>query len=330
MRRLFWAMSLAMLSVLICGLFGYPVCTRCVCDIFLFLFHRYNDTIEPYNEMQAAISAYTTASVAISDGARAATSFGTASHMSLGPAAPRTRRAPCSSRDGHADEMLIGACDPMLHARFPCFTVPVGIGFSNASLIKMTCRSDGRLLHPTAPARAIDMSFALAGGPVPRTAHNHAVMSTFTDVGGARWPHVLVIGLNSSWSLSPAHLGDDIDPAKEHVVWSGYQAADTAGVGAAANITVRKLRFSTAAPIVLEPCGYADFGLWHAAPVFPASNAAFLGEVGKWVPISAARVRHILAQSSPSRLFRAGRAWAVHGHRALSSPVCASRWLIWC
>ena len=66
-----------------------------------------NDTHEPYNEMQSAISSYTTAQVAPSD----------------------------------------------------------GIGFSNASLINMACMKDGRLLQPDVPARAIDASFALSGGP---------------------------------------------------------------------------------------------------------------------------------------------------------------------
>lgn len=155
----------------------------------------------------------------------------------------------------------------------------------------MTCRSDGRLLHPTAPARAIDMSFALSGGPVPRVENTHAVMSTFTEIGGVKWSHILIIGLNTSWSVSPAHLGGDIDAAKEHLVWSGYQAM--AGTGHAANITVRDQKFSPSAPIELEACGYADFGLWHTAPIFPASQLAFLGEVGKWVPVAAARVTSV-------------------------------------
>eukprot|EP01045_Picozoa_sp_COSAG04_P012160 COSAG04_NODE_809_length_10142_cov_3.378174_13_plen_71_part_00 len=41
----------------------------------------------------------------------------------------------------------------------PCCTLAAGAccpGFSNASLIRMACRSDGRLLQPTAPMRAID------------------------------------------------------------------------------------------------------------------------------------------------------------------------------
>lgn len=95
-----------------------------------------NDTHEPYNEMQSAISSYTTAQVAPSD----------------------------------------------------------GVGFSNASLIKMACRSDGRLLQPSAPARAIDASFALSGGPQPSQKNVHAVMATHSTVGTQKWSHVLSIG----------------------------------------------------------------------------------------------------------------------------------------
>ena len=200
----------------------------------------YNDTIEPYNEMQGAISAYTTAMVAPSD----------------------------------------------------------GVGYSNASLIKMACNAAGLLLQPCAPARAIDASFALSNGPEPRVKNVHAVMATHSKVSGATWAHVLVIGLNKSWSLSPAALGDDIDPTADQLVWSGYQPSDTAGNGAAANITVREARFSAAAPLELKPCGYADFGLWHTAPIWPVSGAAFLGEIGKWVPVAAARVTSVIDATS--------------------------------
>jgi hypothetical protein len=117
-----------------------------------------NATHEPYNEMQSAISSYTTAQVAPSD----------------------------------------------------------GIGFSNASLIKMACRSDGRLLQPSAPARAIDASFALEGNPIPHVPNVHAIMATFSDIAGEaemRWAHALVIGLNASFSLTPAHFGKDLKTA---------------------------------------------------------------------------------------------------------------------
>ena len=95
-------------------------------------------------------------------------------------------------------------------------------------------------------------------------------MATHSEVSGAKWSHILVIGLNKSWSLSPAHLGDDYDRTVEQLVWNGYQPSDTAGRGDVANITVSdSAKFSATAPLELTPCGYADFGLWHMPPYGP-------------------------------------------------------------
>ena len=70
----------------------------------------------------------------------------------------------------------------------------------------MACRSDGYLLQPSAPARAIDASFALKGNPEPHVENVHAIMATHTEIGDSKWAHVLVIGLNSSFKLAPEHL----------------------------------------------------------------------------------------------------------------------------
>jgi len=193
-----------------------------------------NDTHEPYNEMQSAISSYTTAQVAPSD----------------------------------------------------------GIGYSNASLINMACRSDGLLLQPSAPARAIDASFALQGGPRARVANVHAIMATFSVVGEMRWGHVLVIGLAEDWTLTPADLGDDIDASQPTVAWTGYQPSATVATGLA-NVTIFPSLFSEATPLRVTAAGYSDFGLYHLAPVLPMSKAAFLGELGKWVPIASGRVTSV-------------------------------------
>jgi hypothetical protein len=189
-----------------------------------------NDTHEPYNEMQSAISSYTTAQVAPSD----------------------------------------------------------GVGFSNASLINMACRSDGRLLQPSAPARSIDASFALAGGPQPNQKHVHAVMATHSIIGVQKWTHVLTIGLNASFKLLPKHLGDDFGGQGAYLVWTGYQPSGSVGKRPA-NVTLLG-GFSDTAPLVLPACAYSDFGLYQIAPIQPNSNLAFLGEIGKWVPTAAARV----------------------------------------
>lgn len=161
-----------------------------------------------------------------------------------------------------------------------------GIGYSNASLIKMSCRSDGRLLHPTAPARAIDASFALAGGPQPRVNNVHAVMATHTDIGGSKWSHVLVIGLKEDFLLTPRHLGDDVAPGPS-IAWWGYKLSASSG---ASNVTLAKEPFTAAAPLKIAACGYSNFGLYHVAPIHPLSKASFLGELGKWVPVSEDRV----------------------------------------
>jgi hypothetical protein len=209
-------------------------------------FNRYphptflNDTHEPYNEMQSAISSYTTAQVAPSD----------------------------------------------------------GIGFSNASLIKMACRSDGRLLQPSKPARAIDASFKLSGGPEPRVKNVHAIMATHSLNSGVKWAHVLVIGLNATFQLRPAHIAGELSQNRvQYLLWWGYASSDSVG-HKPANVTIRATPFSDAAPLDIPRCGYSDFRLYHMAPIFNQSGFVFLGEVGKWVPISEARVVSVEDASS--------------------------------
>ena len=159
----------------------------------------------------------------------------------------------------------------------------------------MACRSDGRLLQPSAPARAIDASFALRGaGPQPRVQNVHAVMATHSVLpgthGAAKWTHVLTIGLNESFALKPQHLGDDVGTGPA-LAWRGYQPADSVG-RRAPNVTLLG-SFSAAKPLLLPACAYSDFGLHHIAPIQPASKLTFLGELGKWVPTAAARVTSV-------------------------------------
>lgn len=194
-----------------------------------------NDTHEPYNEMQGAISSYTTAMVAPSD----------------------------------------------------------GIGYSNASLIKMSCRSDGFLLQPTAPMRAIDANFALSNSPVEKVSNVHAVMATHSLVGGFKWGHALVIGLAEDWMLAPSAIQGEIDTSFPTIIWTGYQPSDTVGKNVA-NVTVRAELFTASNPLKVTACNYSNFGLYHFAPILPKSGAAFLGELGKWVPIASGRVAAVV------------------------------------
>ena len=166
----------------------------------------------------------------------------------------------------------------------------------------MACRSDGYLLQPSAPARAIDASFALEGNPQPHVENVHAVMATHSEIGGSKWAHVLVIGLNASFELAPEHIAGEIsnDTAVEHLLWSGYQPSDTVGKLATPNVTIRAALFSAKAPLQIPACGYSDFGLYHIAPISKLSGFSFLGEVGKWVPVAVGRVAKVRLCSAPA------------------------------
>jgi len=147
------------------------------------------------------------------------------------------------------------------------------------------------LLLPSAPMRSIDSSFALTNYPIPRVKNVHAIMATHTLIEGAKWSHVLIIGLQEAYTLSPADLGDDVDTSTPLLAWTGYQSQIGTGM---ANVTVRSAPFTAQVPLQVPAYGYSDFGLWHLAPVWPQSKAAFLGELGKWVPVSEARVSKVI------------------------------------
>jgi hypothetical protein len=115
-------------------------------------------------------------------------------------------------------------------------------------------------------------------------------MATHTAIGVSKWSHILVIGLKEDFTLTPKHLGDDLD-AGPVIAWSGYK--QSINLGGASNVTLAKAPFSATAPINVASCQYADFGLYHIAPVHPLSQASFLGELGKWVPVSEGRVKSV-------------------------------------
>ena len=52
--------------------------------------------------------------------------------------------------------------------------------------------------------------------------------------------------------------------------------------------------FDAGAPIQLQPCGIADFQLFHTAPVWP-NGWALLGDLSKYVPVAEARFANAAA-----------------------------------
>ena len=112
------------------------------------------------------------------------------------------------------------------------------IGYSNATLIGMTCtRTSGTLLQPSRPATAIDACFGREvygdgyDGPVATKQHNYPVMSTHTEVSGTKWMSTIVINLNQSFALKRRHVPLDVDASKRYIAWTGYgKASNVTGV----------------------------------------------------------------------------------------------------
>ena len=182
-------------------------------------------------------------------------------------------------------------------------------GVANASLVRMACRPDGLLLRPSSPMLAIDKSIygaafgaaaaAAAGGAFARARgdahgqrHQLPIMASASSIlvqhrgdaaARAEWHHVLAVNLESGVRLSPEDIGADA-AAAPWVLWRGHDHRVPARAGAVQLLGT----LSEAAPLAVEPCGLRDFRLLHAAPVI--GGVALLGEVAKWVPVSADRI----------------------------------------
>lgn len=148
-------------------------------------------------------------------------------------------------------------------------------------------------------------------------------MASHTEVSGLKWTHVLAIGLAAPFQLRPSHVPVDAAPAEGLLLYTGYRSWSAAGAAPAHpwNVTIGGI-WNEETPLLLQPCNYSDFRLWHAAPVHTitirhsaaAASAgddcggngsacgkvealhartlqiALLGEPNKWVPVSVARV----------------------------------------
>jgi hypothetical protein len=165
------------------------------------------------------------------------------------------------------------------------------IGLFNRTMLMRTCMDDGTLLQPDIPATAIDSQLVqMALGPAQARAKGPegGVWATYTDIavgadGISRYGHVLVARLKLAYSLTIAELHHNIQSTA-----MGPHFVVENGVGATAEVAL----FSAAAPLQLQPCDQADFKLYHTVPVL-SNGWGYVGELGKLVPVSAARVRSI-------------------------------------
>ena len=165
-----------------------------------------------------------------------------------------------------------------------------GVGFTNVSLVKMSCTQNGTLLQPTRPMSAIDAcyggdAFGYADSqPQPAKDHVYPITSSHTAIPtvdtslSTKWTNVLAVGLANKYSLSVADIPLDVDGTATHLLtWTGYSAElHSKNVTVEAVVDIRST--DTATLLAFTPCNYTDFQLWHAAPVLGNSGTVFLGE----------------------------------------------------
>ena len=183
-----------------------------------------------------------------------------------------------------------------------------GIGFSDRALIMRSCMEDGRLLQPAAPARTLDLLIAQTAFNHPSQQHNHAAPDATSQVwgtvsivpGAGTFFHLLTADLPSAASLLPSDLrctgvAGSADVAETMLVFENANATSAS--------QVQPVGFSATEPLQLAACAREDFKLYHAAPILQ-NGWALLGEVEKWVPVSAARFQRVEVVGGPRSVVR--------------------------
>lgn len=176
--------------------------------------------------------------------------------------------------------------DSFLHALVATLsTGPVGfsdaLGYSNATLLKMTCRSDGLILKPSLPLAAVDRMFRADG------AHDLGdVWSTHTAVGppgSASWYFTLAMNVPEPWNLTRADLYPPLAPGQAVVVWDHGEPE-----GARLVAPHQALLADMSTPGAL--CGSCSVSYRYlvTAPV-DDNGWALLGELDKLTPVAVQR-----------------------------------------
>ena len=161
------------------------------------------------------------------------------------------------------------------------------IGYTNASVIMATSRSDGILLQPSVSATAVDEQFlqeGLGGALGPQG----QVWTTYSDIQGGinfRAWSMLAAGMNATWEITTQRF--DVGISKGLVIYDAtademtFQPSDV--VNAAYSIPV---------------CGLTDFHLYTITGSLDG-KWFFLGEDNKYVRISPSRFSNV-TMSNPS------------------------------
>ena len=180
---------------------------------------------------------------------------------------------------------------------------PVGpgdkIGSMDRDLIMRSCNEDGLLLKPSRPLTTIDevykhrVKFESSKNP-SNDSKSFLVQSTYSTIKtiteSYTWNIILAPAVNETViSIYPSMISfplsseaADIHPLISYQSMYNHKSNPNP-------ILFKSLQiFDQFTPFHIKECNPENFELWYTAPIFPG-GLIFLGEVGKWTPVSPKR-----------------------------------------
>lgn len=190
---------------------------------------------------------------------------------------------------------------PELHAVVSALSAgPLAVGdaygYTNASLLAMTCMSDGTLLKPSWPAVSIDQYHtqrALGfGGPQGEVTYTYSTLWHTIDGAPGHFTvnsiSVLAMDLEADYALNISSL-PELDNSPVGGAYFVYKTL--MGFMAVGKSEVSML--SPGSELVLPACGKEDYSLYNVMPAFEYPLITVLGEMGKFVPTSPKRFLNV-------------------------------------
>ncbi|KAK2183903.1 hypothetical protein NP493_292g00003 [Ridgeia piscesae] len=171
-----------------------------------------------------------------------------------------------------------------------------GIGFSDPALIMRSCNTDGLLLKPTKPAKAINKQIIQAAF----SGFRGEVWSTYSTISGMSFGIILGASMQSNESVT-------VGPTDAGFLQSGRSVAYGANIGAGGI----SAEFSDSKPLVLKGCSNVEFCLRYTTPVITHRGRQLMlyGEMSKWVVMSPQRITNIIISSNDVQVELTGASW---------------------
>ena len=156
------------------------------------------------------------------------------------------------------------------------------IGYTDIPLLAMAHRTDGLILKPDRPAFSLDVSYASRAFGASAAGPDAAqITHTYSAINGQRWHILMVAEEGHGYQLPLRDVGETSTTAQFVTYYRHNGSLSLPSLGV----------WDANTPLTLAPqsATTTSFTVFWAAPVL-ANGLAVLGDVSKWVPMSAQRI----------------------------------------